>query len=230
MGTRFMDRENSEQGTTEEDLIKVLSRLERASEEEVRGWIDKVGIDENDFKPLDKNVKEEAERLRGVQVQQLTHRWKNDWSPPSLPEELSDLREEWRAHLDVQCVGAYCAAAGALIRGLLLDASVETEAVGRIESPQESPSLCVFALPGSVLAHEEGFGKEGDYVRIETGQFGHRIALRCGEPAPWGELAWRSLAGSLVEMEADSVLPRLEIRRTTDHAIEVRLANITDTE
>jgi hypothetical protein len=229
MASKVMDWGDSRQGTTKEDLIDALSRLEHASEEEVRGWIDRVGIDESDFKPLDKNVANEVERLSGSQVQQLMHRWKNDWTPPSLPKELSEPLEEWRGHLDKRCVGDYCAAAGALIRSFLLDASAEVEALGRIESPRRSPTLHVFAEPGSVLALEQGFEQGGD-VRIGPGQFGHQIALRCGEPGPWGELAWLSLAGSLVEMEADNVLPRLAVRQARDGTIEIRLAATTDEE
>jgi len=223
MASRIMTLGDIGPMKTQEDFVEALSRFEHASEEEVRGWIDKVGIDESDFEPLDNDVKNEIDRLSGVQVQQMTRNWKNGWTGLTLPEEFLDPLSEWRRHLDVPGVGAYCAAAGALIRSLLLDASAGTEAVGRIESLQQSPTLYVFAQPGSVLAREEGFEEKGISKRMSPTQFGHRIALRCGEVAPWGELAWRFLAGSFVEMEVDNVLPRVAIRRIGDGALEVSL-------
>ena len=188
--------------------------VERAEESP----LDEV-IHAGQFHPLDEDVEREIAFLRERQTRFLLDRWKGGWSP-RLPEELDSEVTDWRATLDSDRIAGYCAAASGLIRRLLLDASGAEEALGRIESPSDSPTLDVFAYPDSLMAAESNLDK-GGAVRLGPEAFAQHIAQRCAEPLLFGDLAWRFLAPSLVE--AEEVLPRLAVRPTGAHAIEVRL-------
>ena len=211
---------NLEPINSEEEFSRAVKRI--VEEEGPR--LDDLGVPETDFEPLDENVKDETARLKGDQINAMMQRWYRGWTWDRLPESLhGSLLDEWRAHLTVSCVGAYCAASGAFIRSILLDASTDDDISGTIESPLEAPTLVVFARPGSLLARDEGFEDSGVAKRWGPSHFAHRIALRCREQILWGELAWRFLVASFVNMEVENVLPRVTIRQTREGPLQVRL-------